>query len=57
MDIEGWECGVLKKLQDELPNIPVAAIEFHVMETTSRLQMIFFPYVFWQRLKIIEKPL
>lgn len=54
MDIEGWEWGVLKNLDSNNLEIPLIVIEFHIMSVTSLKELLFFPFYFYQRLKIIK---
>ena len=54
MDIEGWEWGVLQNLDSNKLEIPVIVIEFHIMSVTSLKELVFFPYYFYKRRKIIE---
>jgi len=55
MDIEGWEWGIFDKLNLDDYNIPVIAIEFHMLTLNTISEWLIFPYHFWKRLTILRK--
>jgi hypothetical protein len=54
MDIEGWEWGVFNNFEFHKYNIPLIVIEFHMMTINSLTELLFFPFVFYNRYKILN---
>lgn len=57
IDIEGWEWGFLEKVIDMAVDIPVLAMELHFLPLTSKRETIFLPWMFFKKIKILEKML